>query len=175
MYVYVSNYSKMVYDNIQPSQFVMGQPVEVVFLEDDKPKWYKGLVQSVDHSGEDNNGTYVECKVEYEDGEVVDDARFYDCDFENDESLDSWRFASSLNDVLEALDEVKGDIEFLRKQSERRPPIPLFVKLAFFIATGALMKAAYMYCQEESERSCRICELTALFQNAMTGNMTPSK
>jgi hypothetical protein len=164
----------MVYDNIKPSKFVVGQSVDVVFLEDDKSKWYKGLVKNVNHYGEDNNGTYVECKVEYEDGDIVDDARFYDCDFENDDSLDSWRFSSSLNDVLEALDEVKGDLEVLQNKCVRAAPVPFIVKLAFFIAAAALINSAYIYSQDECERCSRICELASSFQNVMR-NLTLSK
>ena len=146
-------YNKMV----NPSQFVQGQAIEVIFLEDDKPRWYKGLVKGVDHYGEDNNGTYVECKVEYEDGEVVDDARFYDCDYDNDESLDSWRFSSSMNDVLESLNEIKNDIEELQNKTKRKN-IPVLVKLAFFIATGVLLKAAYWYIKDNCNRCAIACE-----------------
>lgn len=159
----------MVYYNIQPSTYIRGQHVEAIFLEDDKPKWYKGTVKSVDHYGEDNHGTYVECEVEYEDGEVLEDARFYDCDFENDESLDSWRYSSSLNDILETLDEVKGDIEEMQKRNEKKSSFPYICRIAFIMATVALMKAVYLYIQEDNER----CKYISAFENVMRNLTQP--
>ena len=154
---------------VNPSQFVLGQRVEAIFLEEDKPKWYKGVVKSVGHFGEDNHGTYAECVVEYEDGEVIDDARFYDCDYENEESLDSWRYSSSLNEVLEALNDVKGDIEELQKRTEKKSSFPYICRIAFIMATVALMKAIYLYVQEEHER----CKYISAFENVMRNLTQP--
>ena len=114
----VNNKLRMACEYIQPSTFVCpGEKIEAVFLDDDKKKWYKGTVVKVNKYSEDKYGRYVECKVEYEDGEVVDDARFYDCDFNDSESSDAWRFTPTLTRVIEALDETKREIQDMKDET----------------------------------------------------------
>lgn len=98
---------------ISPSTFVReDERIEVFFL-DGTSGWYKGRVSSIGHYGKDKHGRYVECEVVYEDGDVIKDTRLYDDDF-NTDSPDAWRFSSSLNGVLEALDEARRDIATLK-------------------------------------------------------------
>ena len=109
----------MACEYVQPNTFVkVGEKVEVVFLNsDDVPSWYKGIIVRVDHHGKDSHGNYVECDVDYEDGESVTDTRFYDCDFNDENSLDAWRFSNSLTQVIEALDDTRRDVEVLKENS----------------------------------------------------------
>lgn len=168
---------------VNPSTFIRGQHVEAIFIENDKPKWYKGYVKNVNHFGEDNHGTYVQCEVEYEDGDVFEDVCFYDCDYENEESLDSWRYTTSLNDIIAALKEVKGDlhdlkddIENLRSQKTKTSYSYLSLysysyifRIAFIMATVAAMKTAYLYLQDDYER----CRVIFAFETAMRNLTQP--
>lgn len=109
----------MVCDYVKPSGFVQkNETVEVLFMEEDAPKWYKGTVTDINHYGKDAFGYYVECAVLYDDGEFVADSRFYDCDFNNPESTDSWRFPSALTGVLTILDKTRQDIDLLKKKQK---------------------------------------------------------
>jgi hypothetical protein len=165
---------------VNPSTFIRGQHVEAIFMENDKPKWYKGYVKNVNHFGEDNHGTYVQCEVEYEDGDVFEDVCFYDCDYENEESLDSWRYTTSLNDIIAALNEVKDDIhdlkddihdlkddiENLRSQKTKTScsySYSYVFRIAFIMATMTLMKTAYLYLKDDYER----CRVIFAFETAM--------
>jgi hypothetical protein len=102
--------------NIQPVKFIKaGTELEVRFLdEDDKLKWYKGVVQRVNHFGEDDYGSYVSCSVLYEDGEKVSDACFYNKDFDEDNSLDSWRFAGNISLLISFMIKNTGEIQSLK-------------------------------------------------------------
>lgn len=177
----------MACDHIQPSLFVKeGEKIEVVFLnEEEEPSWYKGVVTKVDHYGKDNHGEYVECDVDYEDGETVTDTRFYDCDFNDETSLDAWRFSSSLTRVIETLDDTKKEIEMLREGSDgscdseydsdhdepyaRRPSSPVsqaVIGLSLMMMTGLIIKRLYMkYIDECNERAYQysICDISDLF------------
>lgn len=108
----------MACEYIQPSTFVCpGEKIEAIFLDNDQKKWYKGTVVKVHKHREDKYGHFAECRIEYDDGEVVDDARFYDCDFNDSESSDAWRFSPTLTRVIEALDETKREIQDMKDES----------------------------------------------------------
>ena len=162
----------MVCDYVKPSGFVQkNETVEVMFMENDVPRWYKGVVTDVNHRGKDAYEHYVECAVQYDDGEFVPDARFYDCDFNNPESTDSWRFPTSLTGVLTILDKTQKDILFLKKkqdlqeeedpdedeeeeedeedEEEKKSPKrsssrPYFIGMSLFIIAGLFVKRAYL-------------------------------
>lgn len=108
--------------NIQPVKFIKGgTELEVRFLdEDDKLKWYKGVVQTVNHFGEDDYGSYVSCSVLYEDGEKVPDACFYNKDFDEDNSLDSWRFAGNISLLISFMMKNTSEIQSLKDELRLR-------------------------------------------------------
>lgn len=76
--------------------------VEVQFLDNDIPRWYKGIVKKIDGFDEDDIGTYVVCTVLYEDDELVEDTVLYDCNFE-EENGDGWRLQHDNSKLIKML------------------------------------------------------------------------
>lgn len=106
--------------NIQPVHFLkQGSVIEARFINDeDEPQWYRGVVQRVNHVGEN----LVDCVVLYEDGELVNNAVFHDDDFDNDESIDAWRFEGNMSLLIEFLtknsEEIKGLKEAIKDRDD---------------------------------------------------------
>ena len=62
---------------------VTGSEIEVRFVDPENPehhRWYCGVVKTARY-GTDVNGSFAECDVLYEDGEMVKEQRLYDDDF----------------------------------------------------------------------------------------------
>lgn len=99
----------MTCQNMKPSSFIsIGENIEVLFMnKENQPVWYKGIIKDNIIYGYDKYGTYVDCDIQYEDGEFVYNARFYDCDFNNTDSLDTWKFSNIVTKLIESLDETK--------------------------------------------------------------------
>lgn len=151
----------MTCEYVKPSSFVTkGEKVEVLFMnEDDNPSWYKGIVMEIHHSGEDDYGTYVECEVEYEDGEVIKDSRFYDCDFNNSDSLDTWKFSNMVTMLIESLDETRREIDRVKNgessddessdvvddipEKPRQTVSSILFGVSMFLVTGFFIKQLY--------------------------------
>lgn len=102
--------------NIQPIRFIKeNTDIEVKFIgNNDKLKWFKGVVKTVSHFGIDELGEYIKCMVEYEDGELVKDSYFYNKDFENENSSDAWRLQGNISLLLRYIVKNEKDIESLR-------------------------------------------------------------
>jgi len=106
--------------DIKPSRFFKaGTDIEARFVgdEDGNLKWYVGTVQDITYFGETSEGgSYVVCTVLYGDGEYVEDAVFYDNDFEKDNSLDNWRFVGPISQLLLYLREQNSSVEALKTE-----------------------------------------------------------
>ena len=85
---------------VHPIKFIKPKTeVEVAFASGDNPdeiEWYKGTVRRLNFYGHDNKGRFVNCWVDYDDGESVPDAFFYDSDFNIKLKDDSWRFTGAI-------------------------------------------------------------------------------
>lgn len=104
--------------NFKPVQFIkQGGVIEARFInDDDEPQWFKGVVQRINKVGE----TYIDCVVLYEDGELVDHAVFYNDDFDNNESLDAWRFEGTMSLLIEFLTRNSEEIQDLKEAIKER-------------------------------------------------------
>ena len=90
---------------------VNGSEIEVRFVDPENPdhhRWYCGIVKTVRY-GSDVNGSYAECDVLYEDGEKVNEQRFYDDDFGDE----LWKFDTPLSNLIENM---KNEIEALQEE-----------------------------------------------------------
>lgn len=70
-----------------------------VNIDDDRMDWYKGVVTKVNKYGEDRFGCYVECNIQYDDGELVKNHRLYDTDYGDE----VWRFDTKYRELIEHL------------------------------------------------------------------------
>ena len=111
--------------DIHPVKFIkVGTELEVRFIdsENDTYKWYGGIVSNVSSFGNDDNGGFVECDIDYKDGECEKKARLYDKDFHNDNSEDSWKFVGTfsllISFVLQNTEEVKNLQKELREKDQ---------------------------------------------------------
>jgi hypothetical protein len=85
---------------VHPIKFIKPKTeLEVAFASGDDPdeiEWYKGTVRHLNFYGHDNKGRFVNCWIDYDDGESVPDAFFYDCDFNIKLKDDAWRFTGTI-------------------------------------------------------------------------------
>lgn len=92
---------------IQPTKFVrIGSIIDVRFVDGNDIRWYRGEVKEIHDITPSSNhhGNYVTCSVLYEDGDFHSDTELYDKDFENEDSLDAWRFAfQEWNELIQVL------------------------------------------------------------------------
>jgi hypothetical protein len=103
--------------NFKPVQFIkQGSVIEARFINDDELQWFKGVVQRINKVG----ATYVDCVVLYEDGELVDNAVFYNDDFDNHESPDAWRFEGNMSLLIEFLTKNSEEIQCLKEAIKER-------------------------------------------------------
>lgn len=108
--------------NIQPVKFIkQGSELEVRFIgEDDKLQWYRGIVQKVHRFGEDDVGAYVDCDVLYEDGEHVTHAVFYSKDFDEENTLDAWRFSGNISLLISFMIKNTAELQSLKDEIRMR-------------------------------------------------------
>lgn len=111
--------------DIKPSRFVKaGSEIEALFYGEDgvTKEWYSGEVMKVNRYGVDDSGSYVVCHIEYSDGEVEEDATFYDKDFEYQEhvskSEDLWRLKGSMSSLLRHMMLDASYLESMKKELE---------------------------------------------------------
>jgi hypothetical protein len=82
---------------IHPIKFIKPKTeLEVAFIFDDELEWFKGIVRKVNFYGYDEKGRFVNCWIDYNDGESVTDAFLYDCDFNLQPCYDAWRFTGTI-------------------------------------------------------------------------------
>lgn len=112
----------MVKINFQPVRFIRpGTEVEARFIgENDRLEWYKGTVKRVNFFGDDNSGTFINCSVLYEDGELVEESVFYDKDFDQEDNLDSWRFDGTVTMLISYIRQHTSEIEELKEELQTR-------------------------------------------------------
>lgn len=92
---------------VSPSNFVVvDERVEVLFDED---QWFVGTISKVHDYCEDDDGPYVLCDITYADGTIGENTRLYDYEF-NEDLIYGWRFASNMNQVLQAMDAIEESI-----------------------------------------------------------------
>lgn len=104
--------------NIKPIKFIKkGVELEVRFIDNDDHKWYKGVVQKINNFGIDDRGHYVNCVIVYDDGEIENEAIFYDVDFDGD-GLDSWKFVGNISILLSFI--IKNTLEIQDLKDELR-------------------------------------------------------
>jgi hypothetical protein len=105
--------------HVYPTKFIKPKTeLEVAFASSDREdeiEWYKGTVKRLNFYGHDNKGRFVNCRIDYDDGETVPDAFFYDCDFNMKLKNDSWRFVGNIA-VLMSL--VNGENESESSEEE---------------------------------------------------------
>lgn len=113
---------------IQPVKFIIkGTELEVRFIgEDDEFQWYKGIVQDINFYGEDDNGTFINCKILYEDGELIDETILYNINFNDDDSIDAWRFVGDISmlisymiNTVNELTKLKADLKIKKNNIKR--------------------------------------------------------
>ena len=117
MEIYITIMVKL---KIQPSRFILpGACIEARFIgEDDKLEWYKGTVLHINSFGENKTGTYVDCSVRYEDGEVVEDTILEDKDFNKENHMDAWRFDGVTTMLVSYINKHAIEIEALKEKLE---------------------------------------------------------
>ena len=85
---------------VYPIKFIKSKTeLEVAFAStdhDDEIEWYKGTVRHLNFYGHDNKGCFVNCWIDYADGETVPDAFLYNCDFNMKLTNDAWRFVGNI-------------------------------------------------------------------------------
>ena len=75
---------------------VQGVCLKVKLLyEDDIPHWFDCIVTQVNGYGNDDEGTYVDVNIQYEDGEEVENDRFYEQRYNIDE-IDGWHIVDNV-------------------------------------------------------------------------------
>ncbi len=109
----------MVQDSdVQPIRFIKnGAELEIKFVDadnNDTLKWYKGVVSNVISFGNDDDGGFIECDIDYDDGEVEKLKRLYDKDF-NNENPDSWRIVGNITLLLSLLMKNSEELSDLKK------------------------------------------------------------
>lgn len=110
----------MVHNNtdVHPIRFIKnGTELEIQFIDADNYdtlKWYKGIVSNVVSFGNDENGSFIECDIEYDDGEIEKRSRLYDKEF-NNEGVDSWKFVGNITLLLSFLMQNNREISDLKK------------------------------------------------------------
>lgn len=80
--------------------------IEVLFKEDEGCTWYFGVIKKIHYHGEDEYGAFVECDIDYDDGDEETETRLYDCDYNLDKP-DTWRFATNMDDTIIAIEETR--------------------------------------------------------------------
>lgn len=79
--------------------------------------FYAGKIKDVNGIGHDEHGYCVDCKVEYEDGDVVDNETFYSKDFENDDSEDNWKILPTPTSLLiKTILDYKKELDSLKQK-----------------------------------------------------------
>ena len=82
---------------VHPIKFIKPKTeIEAAFIYDDKLTWFKGTVRRLNFYGHDEKGRFVNCWIDYDDGESIQDAFFYDCDFNLNSQEDAWRFTGTI-------------------------------------------------------------------------------
>ena len=75
---------------------VQGVYLKVKLLyEDDIPHWFDCIVTQVNGYGNDDQGTYVDVNIQYEDGEEVENDRFYEQRYNTDD-IDGWHIVDNV-------------------------------------------------------------------------------
>ena len=88
---------------------VTGSEIEVRFVDPENPehhRWYCGVVKTARY-GTDVNGSFAECDVLYEDGEMVKEQRLYDDDFGDE----LWKFETPLSNLIKNMKDKIEDLE----------------------------------------------------------------
>jgi hypothetical protein len=108
----------MTHINIQPIKFIKkGTELEVRFLgDDDKYKWYTGIVHEINYYGEDISAKFINCQILYEDGEVVNDANFYNDNFNDEDNIDAWRFVGNISMLISFIIKNTNEINNLKDE-----------------------------------------------------------
>lgn len=82
---------------VHPIKFIKPKTeIEAAFFYGDELQWFKGTVRKLNFYGHDEKGRFVNCWIDYNDGETVPDAFFYDCDFNLNIRGDAWRFTGTI-------------------------------------------------------------------------------
>ena len=106
--------------DVEPIRFIkIGKELEVRFfgVDDDEYKWYKGVVSDIVSFGNDEHGGFIECDIDYEDGEKEKRTRLYNKDY-NSESVqyvDTWRFVGTISLLITYLMKNTEEVKSLKK------------------------------------------------------------
>jgi hypothetical protein len=117
---------------VQPSKYIrVGMPIRASFItgeyEDDTYEWYDGVVQKITKRGK----SYVDCNIQYDDGEVTKKQRFRDDCYSSDTKPreDVWKYGiSSVNMLVDELwneryktKELVSLLRFQEKKNDIKP------------------------------------------------------
>lgn len=133
--------------DIEPIYFLTpSTKVLVKFKNDDQYEYFPGVVTKINHYGKDANGGYINCSIDYDDGETVSDSQLYNNDFDEN-TEDSWKFDSNisylikymvksnaeitqLREIVNTLNEVESEEE---EEEEKEMPLTFIERTAKFI------------------------------------------
>lgn len=97
---------------MKPSDFVEeNTKILARFTED---KWSTGIVAEIKERGTDLYGSYIQCAIVYEDGELIEDEILYDNSFE-EESDDGWKLETENSKLIKYIYEHEIKLEFLKE------------------------------------------------------------
>lgn len=115
----VCRVSGIVINMVCPTSFVsIGSKVKVRFIDGKEVRWYEGEITDIhERASNAKHGTYVVCSILYEDGDFHTDTELYDRDFDDETSLDAWKFsADEWNHLVHTLQDQQEDIAYVQEE-----------------------------------------------------------
>lgn len=144
---------------LTPTKFVHPYiKLEVLFDEDDKQKWFVGVVTKVHKYG----SSYVECDIKYADGERGYYVKFYDHDYtrtneyESYSTVDAWRFTPSYNSIVTTLTKEKKKKSIVRKAFILAFMVFLWMYMSTYIYDGTMRNTMYNMIDHLKNKICCI-------------------
>lgn len=83
--------------------------------EDGELEYFKGKVEKINYFCEDENGSYVNCHIKYDNGDEVEDTTLYNHDFENPDSEEAWKLGTQISLLVKYLVSSHNDVEYLKE------------------------------------------------------------
>jgi hypothetical protein len=109
---------------IKPVYFITPNSEVQIKYKDEKDEYvyYSGLVKCVNNYGTDEIGSYVNCSIDFDDGESVPESLLYNKDFENINSDETWKFKSNISLLVKyVVEHNKEMLRIFETESESEP------------------------------------------------------